>query len=43
MRILIADAFSEAHLDAFRKLGLEVDYRPSLTKDQCAHGARGKD
>src|SRR5262245_51614450 len=32
MRILIADAFSERHLEGFRRLGLEVDYRPQLSK-----------
>jgi D-3-phosphoglycerate dehydrogenase len=34
MRILIADSFSEGHLNVFRGLGLDVDYQPSLTKDQ---------
>ena len=32
MRILIADAFSEKHLDLFRQMGLEVDYQPNLSK-----------
>ena len=32
MRILIADAFSEKHLDALRGLGLEVEYQPTLSK-----------
>jgi D-3-phosphoglycerate dehydrogenase / 2-oxoglutarate reductase len=41
MRILIADAFSEAHLDAFRKLGLDVDYRPSLAKDELPSAVPG--
>ena len=31
MKILIADAFSEAHLSAFSRLGLDVDYRPQLS------------
>lgn len=31
MKILIADAFSEGHLDGFRRLGLTVDYRPQVT------------
>ncbi len=30
MKVLIVDAFSTAHVDALRKLGLEVDYRPDL-------------
>ena len=30
MKILIADAFSESHLSALSKLGLDVDYRPQL-------------
>ena len=34
MRILIADTFSESHLGAFRELGLDVDYRPSVTRDE---------
>ena len=34
MRILIADSFSEAHLAAFRELGLDVDYRPALKRDE---------
>ncbi len=41
MRILIADAFSEAHLDAFRKLGLDVDYRPTLAKDELPQAVAG--
>jgi len=41
MRILIADAFSEAHLDAFRQLGLDVDYRPSLSKDELPAAVAG--
>jgi len=31
VKILIADAFSEAHLSAFSRLGLDVDYRPQLS------------
>lgn len=30
MKILVADAFSEAHLDGFRRLGLTVDYQPAI-------------
>jgi D-3-phosphoglycerate dehydrogenase / 2-oxoglutarate reductase len=30
MKLLCADKFSESHLDAFRGLGLEVEYRPEL-------------
>lgn len=30
MKILIADAFSEVHLQGLRQLGLTVDYRPQL-------------
>ena len=31
MKLLVADKFSERHLDAFRALGLEVAYRPELS------------
>src|SRR3990172_4030413 len=31
MKLLVADKFSEKHLDDFRALGLEVDYRPELS------------
>ncbi len=41
MRILIADSFSESHLDALRKLGLDVDYRPALTRDDLANAVAG--
>lgn len=30
MKVLIADAFSERHLEELRRLGLQVDYRPQL-------------
>ncbi|HEX2572353.1 MAG TPA: NAD(P)-dependent oxidoreductase [Polyangia bacterium] len=40
MRILIADSFSEGHLNVFRGLGLDVDYQPSLTKDQLPSAIR---
>ncbi len=30
MKVLVADAFSEAHLDGFRRLGLVVDYQPTI-------------
>lgn len=33
MRVLIADEFSQSHLDAFRALGLTVDYQPKLKAD----------
>ena len=36
MKVLIADAFSEAHLDGFRRLGLEVDYRPTIAAADLA-------
>lgn len=31
MRLLVADAFSAAHLDGFRRLGLAVDYQPNIS------------
>jgi D-3-phosphoglycerate dehydrogenase / 2-oxoglutarate reductase len=34
MNILIIDAFSEAHLEALRKLGLAVEYRPQLKAEE---------
>lgn len=34
MRLLVADAFSEAHLDGFRRLGLAVDYQPSIAASE---------
>jgi D-3-phosphoglycerate dehydrogenase len=33
MRVLIADEFSQAHLDAFRGLGLSVEYKPEAKAD----------
>jgi D-3-phosphoglycerate dehydrogenase len=30
VKVLVADAFSEAHLDGFRRLGLAVDYQPTI-------------
>jgi len=30
VKVLVADAFSEAHLDGFRRLGLVVDYQPTI-------------
>jgi D-3-phosphoglycerate dehydrogenase len=33
MRVLIADEFSQAHLDAFRGLGLTVEYKPEAKAD----------
>jgi D-3-phosphoglycerate dehydrogenase len=41
MRILIADSFSEKHLDAFRALGLDVDYRPALGKGDLPSAVGG--
>ncbi len=41
MKILIADAFSEAHLAEFRRLGLDVDYRPQLSADALPENAAG--
>jgi len=41
MRILIADQFSEQHLQSLRDLGLEVDYRPGLDKDGIAGAIAG--
>jgi D-3-phosphoglycerate dehydrogenase len=41
VRILIADSFSEAHLDAFRKMGLDVDYRPTIPKTELASAVAG--
>src|SRR5579885_1088574 len=34
MKILIIDAFSEAHLEELRKLGLTVDYQPSIKAEE---------
>ena len=34
MRLLVADAFSEAHLDGFRRLGLSVDYQPNIAASE---------
>jgi D-3-phosphoglycerate dehydrogenase len=34
VKILIIDAFSEAHLDAFRALGLTVEYKPTLSAEE---------
>jgi D-3-phosphoglycerate dehydrogenase len=41
MRILIADTFSERHLDELRRLGLDVDYRPSLKRDELPGAIAG--
>jgi len=41
MRILIADPFSERHLEALRAVGLEVDYRPTLGKADLAGALPG--
>ena len=34
MKILIIDAFSESHLNAFAALGLTVEYQPNLSADE---------
>ncbi|MGZ3441695.1 MAG: hydroxyacid dehydrogenase, partial [Polyangia bacterium] len=34
MKVLIIDAFSEAHLEALRALGLTVEYKPTLGADE---------
>src|SRR5262245_6524897 len=41
MRILVADSFSQAHLTALRDLGLDVDYRPALKKDELPGAVAG--
>ncbi len=41
MKILIADAFSESHLAAFSRLGLDVDYRPQLSASELAQAVAG--
>lgn len=41
MKIFIADAFSETHLDGFRKLGLDVVYQPQLGPSEL--GAQVRD
>jgi len=41
MKILIIDAFSEAHLEELRRLGLTVDYRPSLTAEELPDAVAG--
>src|SRR5436305_1970173 len=41
MRILIADAFSEKHLDALRSLGLDADYQPNLGKAELPGAVAG--
>lgn len=40
MRILVADEFPKAHLEALRGLGLTVDFRPGLKGDTLAEAAR---
>jgi D-3-phosphoglycerate dehydrogenase len=34
VKILIIDAFSQAHLDALRKLGLAVEYQPNISAEE---------
>lgn len=41
MKILIADAFSESHLSAFTRLGLDVDYRPQLSASELPTAVAG--
>lgn len=41
MKILIIDAFSEAHLEDFRKLGLTVDYKPQLKAEELPDAMAG--
>lgn len=41
MKILIADAFSEAHLQGFARLGLDVDYRPQVSAAELPKHAAG--
>lgn len=40
MRILVADEFPKAHLEALRGLGLTVDFRPGLKGDTLAEATR---
>jgi len=40
MRVLVADEFPKAQLEALRGLGLTVDYRPPLKGDELAAAAR---
>ena len=40
MRVLVADELSTRHLDALRRLGLDVDYRPALKADELPGAAR---
>jgi D-3-phosphoglycerate dehydrogenase len=41
MKILVIDAFSEAHLDELRRLGLTVDYRPQLKAEELESAVAG--
>jgi D-3-phosphoglycerate dehydrogenase len=41
MKVLVIDAFSEGHLEELRKLGLAVDYRPSLKAEELADAMAG--
>jgi D-3-phosphoglycerate dehydrogenase len=41
VKILIADAFSESHLAAFSRLGLDVDYRPQLAAAELPKAISG--
>lgn len=43
MKVLIADAFSESHLDGFRQLGLVVDYRPAVPASELPSAVAGAD
>ncbi len=41
MKVLVIDAFSAAHLEELKKLGLEVDYRPQLKAEELAQTIGG--
>jgi D-3-phosphoglycerate dehydrogenase len=41
MKALIIDSFSEPHLDELRKLGLTVDYRPTMKADELTSAVEG--
>jgi D-3-phosphoglycerate dehydrogenase len=41
MKILIADTFSETHLDGFHKLGLDVDYKPQISAAELPRQVEG--
>src|SRR5215813_12973284 len=41
MRVLVADKFSQAHLDSFRALGLTVEYKPELSAGDLGKALAG--